>query len=216
VGKGDKPATMPLTVPVLRVLEVCRGERATGPLILRPISLAGPSTAAMPTEWSRGSPRPAAIPRHISPHSLRHAAITNALDGGVPRRDAQILARHADPRTTERYDLFDAGLSVGSAHASAKTAGVVGGMLADAESIDNLDLLRHGAMARMFAGVRARSTLGTFLRSFTHEHVQQLDAVGGRLLAGLSRQALGLLAGAGSNDGSRSSMSTTPSARSPG
>ena len=38
VGKGDKPATMPLTVPVLRVLEACRGERTTGPLILRPMS----------------------------------------------------------------------------------------------------------------------------------------------------------------------------------
>jgi site-specific recombinase XerD len=46
----------------------------------------------------------ARIPRHISPHSLRHAAITNALDAGVPLRDAQILARHADPRTTEHYD----------------------------------------------------------------------------------------------------------------
>ena len=28
-------------------------------------------------------------------------AITNALDAGVPLRDAQILARRADPRTTE-------------------------------------------------------------------------------------------------------------------
>jgi integrase/recombinase XerD len=47
----------------------------------------------------------AAIPRHISPHSLRHAApVTNALDAGVPLSDAQILAQHADPRTTERYD----------------------------------------------------------------------------------------------------------------
>jgi integrase/recombinase XerD len=44
------------------------------------------------------------IPRHIGPHSLRHAAITNALDAGVPLHDAQILARHADPRTTEHYD----------------------------------------------------------------------------------------------------------------
>lgn len=43
-------------------------------------------------------------------------------------------------------------------------------------------------MPRLFAGVRAPSTLGTFLRSFTHGHVQQLDAVGGRLLAGLTRQ----------------------------
>ena len=46
----------------------------------------------------------AGIPRQISPHSLRRAAITNALDAGVPLRDAQILARHADPRTTEHYD----------------------------------------------------------------------------------------------------------------
>ena len=46
----------------------------------------------------------AGIARHISPHSLRHAAITNALDAGVPLRDAQILARHSDPRTTEHYD----------------------------------------------------------------------------------------------------------------
>jgi site-specific recombinase XerD len=45
----------------------------------------------------------AGIARHISPHSMRHAAITNALDPGVPLRDAQILARHADPRTTEHY-----------------------------------------------------------------------------------------------------------------
>lgn len=40
----------------------------------------------------------------MSPHSLRHAKITNALDAGVPLRDAQILARHADPPTTEHND----------------------------------------------------------------------------------------------------------------
>jgi hypothetical protein len=38
VGKGNKPATIPLTVPVLRVLEACRGQRISGPLILRPVS----------------------------------------------------------------------------------------------------------------------------------------------------------------------------------
>jgi hypothetical protein len=46
----------------------------------------------------------AGIPGHISPHSLSHAAITNVLDADVPLRDAQILARHADPRTTEHDD----------------------------------------------------------------------------------------------------------------
>jgi site-specific recombinase XerD len=103
VGKGNKPATMPLTVPVLRVLEACRGERADGPLVLRPVS-GKPIDRRDCYRMVARIAKVAAIPRHISPHSLRHAAITNALDAGVPLRDAQILARHADPRTTEHSD----------------------------------------------------------------------------------------------------------------
>lgn len=103
VGKGNKPATMPITVPVLRVLEACRGERVEGPLVLRPVS-GKPIDRRDVYRMVQRIAKAAAIPRHISPHSLRHAAITNALDAGVPLRDAQILARHADPRTTEHYD----------------------------------------------------------------------------------------------------------------
>jgi site-specific recombinase XerD len=103
VGKGNKPATMPLTVPVLRVLEACRGERSDGPLVLRPASLR-PIDRRDVYRMVQRIAKAAGTPRHISPHSLRHAAITNALDAGVPLRDAQILARHADPRTTEHYD----------------------------------------------------------------------------------------------------------------
>ena len=103
VGKGNKPATMPLTVPVLRVLEACRGDRASGRLILRPATLKPIDRRDVYRMVTRIA-KVAAVPRHISPHSLRHAAITNALDAGVPLRDAQILARHADPRTTEHYD----------------------------------------------------------------------------------------------------------------
>ena len=88
-----------------------------------------------------------------------------------------------------------------SANPVAKTTSVVGGMLAGADSIDDLALLRHGGMGRLFGGVRAPSTLGTFLRSFTHGHVQQLDAVSGRLLAGLATQVPGLLAGGESAEG---------------
>jgi hypothetical protein len=101
-------------------------------------------------------------------------------------------------RLAESAGLYDGleGLSVPSPNAGAKTASVVGGMLAGADSIDDLDLLRHGAMGRLFSGVRAPSTLGTFLRSFTHGHVQQLDKVGGDLLAGLATQEPGLLFGA--------------------
>ena len=103
VGKGNKPATMPLTVPVLRVLEACRGDRTDGPLVLRPVS-GKPIDRRDVYRMVQRIAKAAGIPRHISPHSLRHAAITNALDAGVPLRDAQILARHADPRTTEHYD----------------------------------------------------------------------------------------------------------------
>jgi site-specific recombinase XerD len=59
IGKGSKPATMPLTVPVLRVLEARRG---------------------------------------------------------VPPRDAQILARHVDPRTTEHYDRARGNLDRNGVH----------------------------------------------------------------------------------------------------
>ena len=59
-------------------------------------------------------------------------------------------------------------------------------MVAGADSIDDLDLLRHGGTPRLFTGIRAPSTLGSYLRSFTHGHVQQLDAVASRLLAGLA------------------------------
>ncbi len=38
------------------------------------------------------------------PHMLRHTYVTTMLDAGVDLRDLQIAARHADPRTTMRYD----------------------------------------------------------------------------------------------------------------
>ena len=99
------------------------------------------------------------------------------------------------------HELLIQQLSVDSPNAAAKATSVVGGMLAGADSIDDLDLLRAGGMARLFDGVRAPSTLGTFLRSFTHGHVQQLDAVGGQLLAGLTRRVPQTIAGADTTAG---------------
>ncbi len=61
-------------------------------------------TSCTPTSFAAGSPGARRIGSIHSPNSLRHAAITNAHDAGVPLRDAQILARHADPRTTEHND----------------------------------------------------------------------------------------------------------------
>jgi integrase/recombinase XerD len=48
--------------------------------------------------------RRAGIAKAVTPHTLRHAFITAALDAGVPLRDVQEAASHADPRTTMRYD----------------------------------------------------------------------------------------------------------------
>lgn len=93
------------------------------------------------------------------------------------------------------HGLLDEHLSVDSPNPVVKSASVIAGMLAGADSIDDLDVLRHGGMRRCFAGVRAPSTLGSYLRSFRHGHVQQLDAVGSRLLAGLTARVPGLLAG---------------------
>jgi Transposase DDE domain group 1 len=84
----------------------------------------------------------------------------------------------------------------GGVNAHVKVPALVAGMVAGADSIDDMDLLRHGGMERLFDGVRAPSTLGTFLRSFTFGHVRQLDAVASRFLVGLARSAP-ILPGAG-------------------
>jgi len=83
----------------------------------------------------------------------------------------------------------------GGANAHLKVPGLVAGMVAGADSIDDMDLLRHGGMDRLFGGVRAPSTLGTFLRTFSFGHVRQLDSVAAAMLAELARWTP-LLAGA--------------------
>ena len=75
------------------------------------------------------------------------------------------------------------------ANATAKVLALIAGMIAGADSIDDMDLLRHGGMGRLFTDVRAPSTLGTFLRVFTFGHVRQLDAVAAGLLARLAGAA---------------------------
>jgi hypothetical protein len=89
-------------------------------------------------------------------------------------------------------DLADAHLTVPTdkgANPGLKVASLVGGMVAGADSIDDMALLRHGGMGRIFTRAYAPSTLGSFLRAFTFGHVRQLDAVAARflvMLAGLT------------------------------
>jgi hypothetical protein len=80
------------------------------------------------------------------------------------------------------------------ANPGGKVAALVCGMVAGADSIDDMALLRHGAMTRLFDRTYAPSTLGSFLREFTFGHVRQLDAVAARFLAALAGRT-DLLAG---------------------
>ena len=78
--------------------------------------------------------------------------------------------------------------------AAAKVCSIVAGMLAGADSIDDLDVLREGAVGKVLPGVKAPSTLGTFLRAFTFGHVRQLGAVAVGFLTALA-QLVPLLTG---------------------
>lgn len=106
VGKGGKPATVPLPVPVARALDAAAGDRTTGPLILR---RGGPNKGLAHDRHSvppvlRRLAKKAGITKHVHPHMCRHSFVASALESGVSLRDVQIAARHSDPRTTARYD----------------------------------------------------------------------------------------------------------------
>ena len=77
-----------------------------------------------------------------------------------------------------------------------KVLSLVHGMLAGADSIDDMNVLRAGSTGLVLGHrVMAPSTLGTFLRAFTFGHVRQLDRV---LDQALTRA---WAAGAGPGDG---------------
>lgn len=87
-------------------------------------------------------------------------------------------------------DLADEHLSVPTdkgAHAGRKIGSLVAGMIAGADSIADMNRVRHGAMGTVFDHPYAPSTLGSFLRTFTFGHVRQLDAVSSRVLCSLAQ-----------------------------
>lgn len=77
-------------------------------------------------------------------------------------------------------------------NAGSKLAALVAGMAAGADSIEDMGLLRHGAMGKVFDRPYAPSTLGSFLRTFTFGHVRQVDAVASRFTLALAERT-GLL-----------------------
>jgi hypothetical protein len=76
----------------------------------------------------------------------------------------------------EHLAIVDADNAAG-ANPHAKVMSLVAGMAAGADSIEDVDRLRHAGNRHVFGEMRAPSTLGTFLRAFTHGHVQQLNTV---------------------------------------
>jgi hypothetical protein len=86
----------------------------------------------------------------------------------------------------ELVDEFSTVPTDKGANAGLKVTSLVAGMIAGADSIDDMAILRHGGMRRVFDACYAPSTLGSFLRSFRFGHVRQLDAVASRVLIGLA------------------------------
>ena len=100
--KGGKTVIVPLAPRTARTVYLAIGERTNGPIFVT-----GTGTRMNRHQAARVVRRlakHAGIDKNISPHSLRHSFITAALDAGVPLRDVQEAASHADPRTTMRYD----------------------------------------------------------------------------------------------------------------
>ena len=100
--KVGKVVTIPLTPRTAPAIDLAIGERTGGPVFLaadgRRLDRHGAGRIV------RKTPRRAGIGKSVTPHTLRHAFITAAQVSGVPLRDVQEAASHADPRTTIRYD----------------------------------------------------------------------------------------------------------------
>jgi site-specific recombinase XerD len=106
--KGGKVVTIPLAPRTARAIDLAIGERCEGPIFLIPGGRRLDRHGA--ARIVRRVSRRAGITKIVGPHTLRHAFITAALDAGVPLRDVQEAASHADPRTTIRYDRGRASL----------------------------------------------------------------------------------------------------------
>jgi integrase/recombinase XerD len=100
--KGGKVVTIPPAPRTARAIDLATGERTEGPMF--PAGGGKRLDRHGAARIVRRITRRAGISKKVSPHTLRHAFITAALDAGVPLRDVQEAASHADPRTTMRYD----------------------------------------------------------------------------------------------------------------
>jgi len=111
------------------------------------------------------------------PNLVSHAGLVPVMALGQRAGLADLVAEHVRP-----------GGACG-VNARVKVACLVAGMAAGADNIDDMDLLRHGAMGALFGGIRAPSTLGSHLRCYTWGNVSQLEKAGREFLANLAGRA---------------------------
>ena len=102
-GKGGKVVLTPLSPAVQRAVERAVAGRTDGPILLNLRAVRMDRHAATRRLKHLAEEAGVRLPR-MHPHMLRHTFVTTMLDAGVDLRDVQIAARHADPRTTMRYD----------------------------------------------------------------------------------------------------------------
>ena len=102
-GKGGKVVLVPLPPAVGRAIERAVDIRQDGPILLTRRGTRMDRHCATRRLRRLAESTGLRLPR-MHPHMLRHTFVTTMLDAGVDLRDVQIAARHADPRTTMRYD----------------------------------------------------------------------------------------------------------------
>ena len=102
-GKGEKYALAPLPPAVSRAIERAIDGRTGGPILRNRTGNRMDRNGAT-RRLHRLALQAGLTDINVHPHMLRHTFVTTMLDAGVDLRDVQIAARHADPRTTMRYD----------------------------------------------------------------------------------------------------------------
>ena len=103
VGKGTKVVLVPLPPAVGRAIDQAVADRSSGPILLNQHGSRMDRHSATRRLRQLTRATHMRVPK-IHPHMMRHTFVTTMLDAGVSLRDVQIAARHADPRTTMRYD----------------------------------------------------------------------------------------------------------------
>lgn len=102
IRKGGKECVIPLSPFVSSAIYAYVGERTFGPIFLG-VEGCRMDRSAVDRIIKRHCKK-VGINKKVSPHSLRHSAITSLLNAGIPLRDVQMFANHKDPRTTSYYD----------------------------------------------------------------------------------------------------------------